>query len=329
MNPVTPAPRRILLVLGMHRSGTSATTGALQCLGVNLGAKLYAGQQGINPKGYFEHSEVADLNDEVLFALGSSWDDILNKPDGWWTSAALQPFRAELTSILLRDTAVDGLFAIKDPRTCRLLPWWLDVMKEAGITPTFLFAVRRPAEVFKSLEKRDGFSPDKAFVLWCQHYLEAEFWSRGHARATLEFGAFLAQPADEMQRVEQALGINFPRAAALARDELAAFVSNDLRHHAGAAADGTPTLELLAEAVFETFDDARGQSDIDKPRMDALRQQLDAHVAGYPPMLVEHLLSIGRQRGQQELTVNRLLRSWSWYTGKPVRFVERLLGRRV
>ncbi|MBS3936798.1 MAG: hypothetical protein KGZ43_11555 [Sulfuritalea sp.] len=59
--------RKVLVVVGMHRSGTSATTGALRCLGVSLGDRLYAGHRGINDKGYFEHSDIADTNDEVLW----------------------------------------------------------------------------------------------------------------------------------------------------------------------------------------------------------------------------------------------------------------------
>jgi hypothetical protein len=323
------ASRRVLIVLGMHRSGTSATTGALQCLGVNLGAKLYAGHQGINPKGYFEHSEVADLNDEVLLAMGSSWDDILDKPADWWRSKVLVPYSAALKQILLRDTSETSWFAIKDPRTCRLLPWWLAVLKEAGVEPVFLFAVRQPAEVYRSLEKRDGFSSEKAYLLWCLHYMEAEYWSRGHPRAALEFGAFLDTPADEMQRVEDALGIRFPRSVALARDELSAFVNQSLRHHASATTRDAPQLEALAAEVFDALDTARTSGSIDERRMDQLRDRLSTHLAGFSPLLVEQLRSTSHQRGVQQLTINRLMRSWSWYTGKPVRFIERLFGRRV
>lgn len=66
-----------LIVLGIYRSGKSATTEMLRCLGVELGKKLYAGHAHINAKGYFEHSDIADKNDEALLALNSAWDDIL------------------------------------------------------------------------------------------------------------------------------------------------------------------------------------------------------------------------------------------------------------
>ena len=61
--------KQVLVVIGMHRSGTSASTGALQCVGVELGGKLYSGHRDINAKGYFEHSDIADTNDEVILRL--------------------------------------------------------------------------------------------------------------------------------------------------------------------------------------------------------------------------------------------------------------------
>lgn len=70
--PVTALGKRAVIIIGMHRSGTSAATGALKCLGVDLGGKLYRGHQQINAKGYFEHSDIAETNDEILWRLGSA-----------------------------------------------------------------------------------------------------------------------------------------------------------------------------------------------------------------------------------------------------------------
>ncbi|EQD73538.1 hypothetical protein B1A_04899, partial [mine drainage metagenome] len=59
--------KQVLVIIGMHRSGTSASTGALRCLGVDLGDRLYRGAwRASMTKGYFEHAGIADTNDEVL-----------------------------------------------------------------------------------------------------------------------------------------------------------------------------------------------------------------------------------------------------------------------
>ena len=52
----------VLIIIGMHRSGTSATTGSLPCLGVELGHELHGAHPGINEKGYFEHGQLTDIN---------------------------------------------------------------------------------------------------------------------------------------------------------------------------------------------------------------------------------------------------------------------------
>ena len=69
--PQAQAAPRALLVLGMHRSGTSAVAGALRLAGVDLGADLMA-PAADNPKGFFEHAGVVAIHDRLLQALGRS-----------------------------------------------------------------------------------------------------------------------------------------------------------------------------------------------------------------------------------------------------------------
>lgn len=326
------ARRRLLIVVGMHRSGTSATTGALQCLGVALGNQLYAGHQDINPKGYFEHSGIADTNDEALLAIGSSWDDILLAPDDWHRDPALRPFASQLAKILRRETAVGGLFAVKDPRVCRLLPWWLDILAQESIEPVFLFVVRNPSEVHRSLQRRDGFSEEKSSLLWLLHYLEAELWSRGMRRAVVEFEAFLASPAEALQSAEQSLGMSFPTPVSAARQQLESFVSADLRHHraSDATQPSAETAAALALKVFRLFEAAGAHGQLpESASFDAAYAELRGLHGQIPPAALEHLRSISRMHGQVQLTVNRVFRSWSWFAGKPVRYLERICGRIV
>ena len=52
--------KRLIVVLGMHRSGTSAITRALNVLDVDLGDRLLPPVDGDNAKGYF-----VDLKNKV------------------------------------------------------------------------------------------------------------------------------------------------------------------------------------------------------------------------------------------------------------------------
>lgn len=318
------------MVIGMHRSGTSATTGALGCVGVRLGSSLYAGHAGINPKGYFEHSEIADADDEALLTIGSCWDDVLPREPGWELDERLRPLARHLASTLRREVRQAGLFAVKDPRVCRLLPWWQGIMADASIEPAYLFVVRAPQEVCASLRKRDGFSEEKSQILWLRHYLEAEMATRDARRAVLDFASFIADPVSELRRVEAQLGLTFPRAPADAAAELSAFISTDLKHHT--AGNETPLQGWSAQAmtlhnVLRTA--ARTGSAIDSSRVDAVHDELLREFSGITPWAIEHMRQLGRERGQHELAVNRFMRSWSLWVGKPVRAVERLMGRNV
>jgi len=328
----THSGKQVLVVIGMHRSGTSATTGALQCLGVQLGKKLYSGHQNINAKGYFEHSDIADTNEEILLRLGVAWDDVLLKEDAWWTREELRPFAAKIRRYIQRDFTHSPLWAVKDPRVCRLLPLWLDIFLTEGITPYFLFVVRSPDAVYRSLERRDGFSREKSFLLWMLHYMEAERGSRGYKRVFTSFDGFLENPIDELLRIERQLGLQFPLAVEEATDCLRQFLSKDLRHHKGSEdkVAGSPIINLAYELENRLNQAARiSPSDQDGINTDDLYHQMENMQRDFPPLLIEHLKTIGQQRGQVEMTMHRIERSWSKYIGKPVRFLERLFGRDV
>lgn len=64
-----------ILLLGMHRSGTSALAGTLHQLGIYLGSDLMKPGQ-YNKKGYFENNLIFRFNEQLLHKVGSSWDDI-------------------------------------------------------------------------------------------------------------------------------------------------------------------------------------------------------------------------------------------------------------
>ncbi len=330
LHPTPGEKRRVLVIVGMHRSGTSASTGALRCLGVNLGEKLYQGHQGINDKGYFEHAGIADTNDEVLATLGSSWDDPLLRPHEWWKRDDLALYVHKVKKLIRQDFAHSPLWAVKDPRVCRLLPWWLKIFASLEITPHFIFVVRSPAAVHRSLEKRDGFPREKSFLLWALHYLEAERHSRGHARTFLDFDRFLEEPVESLRRVERELDLAFPISVDQAKSGLDAFLSRDLRHHtAEQELQDTRPIPELAQDLHGELVSATMERPLNIPVMDELWTRMEMIQQGFPEALVSHIRSSGVIRGDLQTALNRIFRSWSWVLGKPVRWGERQFGRDV
>ncbi|MGL4463498.1 MAG: sulfotransferase family protein, partial [Planctomycetia bacterium] len=147
--------KNALLVLGMHRSGTSALTRVMSLLGVDLPTNLLPANEG-NETGHWESSEIVAVHDEMLEALGSSWDDPLALPPVWFDSDAAEPYRRRLLELLRRDFADVDSFVVKDPRICRFVGFWTKLLADFDARPRFVLPLRHPLEVAASLKKRGG-----------------------------------------------------------------------------------------------------------------------------------------------------------------------------
>ncbi len=190
----------------MHRSGTSAVAGCLQRLGVEFGPRLMPATAD-NERGYYEHIDVVNLHDRLLMTLDRGWDSTTPFPERWWEGeAAAGRFHAELLGLLRRDYGTSALWSIKDPRMCRLLPWWQPLWPALETEPIFLIVVRDPNEVAMSLARREGISPTKSYLLWLQHLLDAERATRGHRRHFLSFHHFMEDWAGSLAPLERFLG---------------------------------------------------------------------------------------------------------------------------
>jgi GT2 family glycosyltransferase/predicted nucleic acid-binding Zn-ribbon protein len=228
--------KNCLIVLGMHRSGTSAFTGILDLLGVNLGTKMLETQRD-NPKGFFENKYVVLANDCILESLNSSWDDPLPLPPHWPERFDGSQLLTDARSFLRTDIANDQLSGLKDPRLCRLLPFWLPLFAEENITPHFALVIRNPLEIADSLYRRNGFPIEKSLVLWMQYMLEAERHSRHLPRGFIKFESVLTQPQKSIEKVFRNTGLEQPDFSNVRSEELNEFLDQNMRHHTISEAD--------------------------------------------------------------------------------------------
>jgi hypothetical protein len=219
-----------ILVAGMHRSGTSATTGALSMCGVALGSSLIPAAED-NPKGYWESVDAVAIHDELLHALDRSWDDVRALPTGWETSDPAIAATAAIEELVRREFANEPLWAIKDPRICRFMPLWTSVLQKLGIEVVALFVVRRPSEVAASITARNGWLEPMGELLWMRHVFEAESASRHIARCVVTYEEILEDALGSMQRAASRLGITLPNHADSVETQLRDFVSAEGRHH--------------------------------------------------------------------------------------------------
>lgn len=234
-----------LVVLGMHRSGTSSVAGALVLAGAAPPKRLMAAADD-NPKGFWESSAVADLNDRMLAQAGSNWHD--------WRAVQAQSIFADPawladTGALVREEFGDApTIVLKDPRICRLFPIWRRALVDAGYDLLVISPFRAPSEVAASLVSRNAMSRSHALRLWMRHVLDGEHASRGLARRFVMWPDFLTDwRADfaELARLSAA-PLDLGDAAST---QIEAFLSSDLRRQSDATAIPGPIARAHALLV--------------------------------------------------------------------------------
>ena len=148
-----------ILVIGMHRSGTSALAGALVGLGLDAGdpSSLMAPDEG-NPEGYFEQWPIVEFDEEILLAFGGRWDSPPVLPAQWMS----EDYRRRAAD-LYRSLYASEHFVMKDPRATLVLDLW---RASAPREPSAVFIVRDPMQVAWSLAKRDAIPVSTGLALW-------------------------------------------------------------------------------------------------------------------------------------------------------------------
>ncbi|MEJ1157921.1 hypothetical protein [Prosthecomicrobium sp. N25] len=228
--------RQAIIVLGMHRSGTSALTRVASLLG-GVAPRHTLAANPANEKGYWESGVLVGINDEILASAGLSWSDWKPFPDAWYASPVATEARSRLAEAVTAEFGSARSFVLKDPRMCRLMPLWLDVLAELEIEPRILLSVRHPLEVVESLGKRDGLSTQHALSLWLRYNLDAERGSRGQPRGVVRYDRLIEDWRDEVAQAGAVAGIPWPRLGSGVDREVDEFLVDDLRHHkAGAKA---------------------------------------------------------------------------------------------
>src|ERR1019366_10375983 len=154
--PPPPVLAQTVLVLGMHRSGTSALSRVLNLMGMDLGQDLMPPAPDNNETGFWEHRVLQWINQRTFESLGREWDSILPLPDRWWDQPQIEGFRSELRQVIQNEFAKRALWGLKDPRICFMLPLWEPLLREMNFQPQCVLIFRNPIEVARSLEKRDG-----------------------------------------------------------------------------------------------------------------------------------------------------------------------------
>jgi GT2 family glycosyltransferase len=224
------ATAQVVLVLGMHRSGTSALARVLNLLGVELGSDLLPAAAD-NEMGFWEHRQVQFIHDRIYEDLERDWTNVSRLPPNWWIRPEIHARREQLKQVLQRDFGRQNLWGIKDPRLCAMLPLWRPLLEEIHCQPKCVLIFRNPLEVVKSLEKRDKISAARTYLLWLRSVIEAEQQSRHLPRALTTFERILADWKTEVARLGKSLRIDWPTSVDQISKAVGEFIQPSSRHH--------------------------------------------------------------------------------------------------
>jgi hypothetical protein len=230
-----------VVIFGMHRSGTSAVAGFLAKSGFFAGeeADLLAAAED-NPKGFFERTDVNELNDSLLAEAGGAWDEPPGRDRVAENGLSWLPRVDDLLGELVSQAAGRPL-VLKDPRISLLLPAWLPVLDERRFV--FVMIDRSPMDVALSMRKRDGRPLYVALALWQLYTQDLLEGLNGRRVLVVRYEDFVEDPARTTAWLTGELAGDFPdqmgegaRAAgngggSEGEGEKAGFVSADMRHH--------------------------------------------------------------------------------------------------
>ncbi len=131
-----------IIILGMHRSGTSLLTRMLEAIGLFVGRDL---------QGDHESAIFIQVNNKYFEQTNSSWDNPVYPtltPTG--DNAIGRVFKANLEAIKAQFGPLDGFWGFKDPRSLTTYPLWKDLFPTAKT----IYITRSPVDIAKSLTQR-------------------------------------------------------------------------------------------------------------------------------------------------------------------------------
>jgi hypothetical protein len=255
---------RLIVVLGMHRSGTSAVTRGLQVFGVQLGDRLMPPFEGDNEKGFWEDIDINALNIEMLNEIKSDWHNLALIKKEEIEALKKSGFLQRAVELLRVKTSNFPIYGFKDPRLLKLLPFWKEVFNHCQYEVSYILALRHPLSVAKSLAKRNQFDGEKSYLMWLGHVINSLSGTFGCNRILVDYDKLMENPGRELNRIAAALHLNTDtHEFEIYKTE---FLDPDLRHTFYQAEDlmFDDTASDLVREVYTTLMDLSAAKRIDE-----------------------------------------------------------------
>ena len=182
----------IVLVIGMHRSGTSLTTRIVNMMGYTIGngADIIEADSG-NPTGYWEHRSFVSLNRKLLAA---------NLLPGTVSNFLFPKLKEKAAELILSFKDCNRI-VLKDPIASITLPFWVECIKtclpENAVNVSTVICVRNPLDVSKSLQNRGLFEKNINCWLWEKYLSSAIKNSEGLPSFIMQYEQYFNERRDD------------------------------------------------------------------------------------------------------------------------------------
>ncbi len=250
-----------LIVLGMHRSGTSSVTRLLNLAGAYFGPEGAATEANDeNPKGFWERRDVRDVCDGLLLGGGFDWWHIADLDLDRISDDARQEQLDAFHRIVLQMDA-HRPWVVKEPRLSLLLP----VLRPLLEAPVIVHVTREPMEIAESLSARNDFPVPVGIALWEAYTAHACAASAGEPRVLVSYGDLMGNPVATTTRlVEELTELGVPSLRVPSEREITAFVTPSL-HRQRETADARGAYLTAPQASMAAALDEGRLPDIDVP----------------------------------------------------------------
>ncbi|MFO6423838.1 glycosyltransferase [Motilimonas sp. KMU-193] len=229
--------KSVVVVLGMHRSGTSAVAELLSSFGVDFGQNLIPAAQD-NKRGFWEDRDFVEINERLLAELGTKWSGL---------ATLSNPVSEELTTracAFFKTKKSDSKYiGLKDPRHCRLVHFWHDIFVSENADVKYIYAIRHPNAVVSSLVKRNGYSETQAYLLWMSYVLDSYRNIEEYDYYVLNYEELLKDTKKIENQVKHYLGIESVTDSDV--------IDSSLSNYSGDESNNAIGMASLAEKIFQ------------------------------------------------------------------------------
>ncbi|MBY7896584.1 sulfotransferase family protein [Vibrio fluvialis] len=214
---------KTVVILGMHRSGTSVVAKAVSLSGVEFGDNLLEAKAD-NEKGFWEDAYIVDCNDKVLHQSQHEWYTVGE------INPVLKDEKANILQYIEKKFKGFDVWGVKDPRLCRLLPEWNNILDSVASDIKYCVAIRNPLNVIRSLESRNEFTAQHAELLWYQYNINILQSLINKEFSVIDFDQLITEPKTNVIRLAKGLSLEYNLLEEDLDQFCNEFVTANLRH---------------------------------------------------------------------------------------------------